>query len=196
MGRTSKNSEESSGNNIRRKSRSKTKKDEIPQSSITKPAKQQKHQKDRIRSLPISIQKNLVRVRECESQGPSPTPESDIFYQQNSGPSGLKFKNPNFQFSALKGNKKRLWKNLKQILTAEKALPWHPDDPTYTSIEAPPSLKPAKKYSDLSGLPANYKDPLTQIRYSSAAEFTTLRTLPPDIVQGYLALRKANFLPS
>ena len=97
MGRTSKNSEESSGNNIRRKSRSKTKKDEIPQSSITKPAKQQKHQKDRIRSLPISIQKNLVRVRECESQGPSPTPESDIFYQQNSGPSGLKFKNPNFQ---------------------------------------------------------------------------------------------------
>ena len=98
MGRTSKNIEESSGsNNVRRKSRSKAKKEETVQSNTSKPAKQQKNQKDRIRSLPISIQKSLVRVRECESQGPSPTPESDMFYQQNSRPSGLKFKNPNFQ---------------------------------------------------------------------------------------------------
>jgi len=99
MGRASKNSEESSGNNNnKRKSRSKAKKEEVVQSNSSKPTKQPKHQKDRIiRSLPISIQKSLVRVRECESQGASPTPESDMFYQQNSRPSGLKFKNPNFQ---------------------------------------------------------------------------------------------------
>lgn len=97
MGRTSKNSEEGSGTTTRRKSRSKAKKDDIVQSSTVKPSKQQKHHKDKIRSLPVSIQKSLVRVRESESQGPSPTPESDLFYQQNSKPSGLKFKNPNFQ---------------------------------------------------------------------------------------------------
>ena len=30
---------------------------------------------------------------------------------------------------------------------------------TYGSIDAPPSFKPAKKYSDVSGLPAVYTDP-------------------------------------
>lgn len=190
----SKNSVSEEDGSSRRRSKSKAKKDEVIVQS-TKPSK--KHQRDRIRSLPVSIQKNLVRIKGCESQRPSPTPENDIFYQQNSNrPSVLRFKNPTFQFSALKGNKKRLWKNFKQILTIEKSIPWQPDDPTYMSIEAPPSLKPAKRYSDLSGLPANYKDPLTQIRYSTSSEFTALRTLPSDIVQGYLALRKANFLPS
>ena len=91
--------EEESGTNSRRKSRSRIKKDEvIVQSKLAK----QKHQRDnRIRSLPISIQKSLIRIKECDSQGPSPTPENDIFYQQNSiRPSVLRFKNPNFQVRA------------------------------------------------------------------------------------------------
>ncbi|XP_077978154.1 uncharacterized protein LOC144433678 [Glandiceps talaboti] len=103
------------------------------------------------------------------------------------------FKDPSFFH---KGNatsgKKRLWRSLKQILSSERSLPWQQDDPTYSSIDAPPSFKPAKKYSDLSGLSANYTDPHTKIRYSNTEEFSRIRMLPMDIVSGYLALRKAN----
>ena len=92
----SKNSvSEEDGFTNRRRSKSKAKKDEVTVESA-KPGK--KHQRDRIRSLPVSIQKSLVRIKGCESQRPSPTPENDIFYQQNSNqPSVLRFKNPSFQ---------------------------------------------------------------------------------------------------
>uniref|UniRef100_A0A8C2I7K6 INO80 complex subunit C n=1 Tax=Cyprinus carpio TaxID=7962 RepID=A0A8C2I7K6_CYPCA len=107
----------------------------------------------------------------------------------------LPFKNPNFVHSgiggAAAGKKNRTWKNLKQILAAEKALPWKFTDPNYCSIDAPPSMKPAKKYSDISGLPANYTDPQTKLRFASTEEFSYIRQLPTDVVTGYLALRKA-----
>ncbi|XP_077069715.1 INO80 complex subunit C [Siphateles boraxobius] len=107
----------------------------------------------------------------------------------------LPFKNPNFVHSgiggAAAGKKNRTWKNLKQILAAEKALPWKISDPNYCSIDAPPSMKPAKKYSDISGLPANYTDPQTKLRFASTEEFSYIRQLPTDVVTGYLTLRKA-----
>ncbi|XP_026140681.1 INO80 complex subunit C-like [Carassius auratus] len=107
----------------------------------------------------------------------------------------LPFKNPNFVHSgiggAAAGKKNRTWKNLKQILAAEKALPWKITDPNYCSIDAPPSMKPAKKYSDISGLLANYTDPQTKLRFASTEEFSYIRQLPTDVVTGYLALRKA-----
>ncbi|KAI2655210.1 INO80 complex subunit C [Labeo rohita] len=107
----------------------------------------------------------------------------------------LHFKNPNFVHSgiggAAAGKKNRTWKNLKQILAAEKALPWNINDPNYCNIDAPPSMKPAKKYSDISGLPANYTDPQTKLRFASTEEFSYIRQLPTDVVTGYLALRKA-----
>ncbi|XP_016365384.1 INO80 complex subunit C-like [Sinocyclocheilus rhinocerous] len=107
----------------------------------------------------------------------------------------LPFKNPNFVHSgiggAAAGKKNRTWKNLKQILAAEKTLPWKITDPNYCSIDAPPSMKPAKKYSDISGLPANYTDPQTKLRFASTEEFSYIRQLPTDVVTGYLALRKA-----
>ncbi|XP_067649396.1 INO80 complex subunit C-like [Haliotis asinina] len=105
------------------------------------------------------------------------------------------FKDPNFIHSSkgAAGNKKtRIWKNLKQIIAAERSLPWQPNDVTYGGIDAPPSFKPAKKYSDLSGLQAPYTDPQTKMRYATAEEFTRARMLPGDLVTGYLALRKAN----
>ncbi|XP_031548677.1 INO80 complex subunit C-like [Actinia tenebrosa] len=101
------------------------------------------------------------------------------------------FKDANFEHSGANNTKRKGWKNLKQILTIERGLPWKQDDPTYGSIDAPPSFKPAKKYADLSGFPAKYEDPRTGIRYCSAREFSTIRNLPSDIVTGYLALRKA-----
>ncbi|XP_036275781.1 INO80 complex subunit C isoform X4 [Pipistrellus kuhlii] len=92
---------------------------------------------------------------------------------------------------AVAGKKNRTWKNLKQILASERALPWQLNDPNYFSIDAPPSFKPAKKYSDVSGLLANYTDPQSKLRFSSIEEFSYIRRLPSDVVTGYLALRKA-----
>lgn len=107
----------------------------------------------------------------------------------------LPFKNPNFVHSgiggAAAGKKNRTWKNLKQILAAERTLPWKISDPNYYTIDAPPSLKPQKKYSDISGLPANYTDPQTKLHFTSSEEFSYIRQLPTDVVSGYLALRKA-----
>ncbi|XP_055513789.1 INO80 complex subunit C isoform X1 [Leucoraja erinacea] len=107
----------------------------------------------------------------------------------------LKFKDPNFVHSGIGGagvgKKNRVWKNLKQILATERMLPWKLNDPNYCNIDAPPSFKPAKKYSDISGLPANYTDPQSKLRFSSTEEFSYIRMLPSDIVTGYLALRKA-----
>ncbi|XP_040899393.1 INO80 complex subunit C [Toxotes jaculatrix] len=105
------------------------------------------------------------------------------------------FKDPTFMHSgiggAAAGKKNRTWKNLKQILALERTLPWKLNDANYYSIDAPPSLKPAKKYSDISGLPANYTDPQTKLRFTSSEEFSYIRLLPTDVVTGYLALRKA-----
>ncbi|XP_058503241.1 INO80 complex subunit C [Solea solea] len=105
------------------------------------------------------------------------------------------FKDPTFMHSgiggAAAGKKNRTWKNLKQILSLERTLPWKLSDPSYYSIDAPPSLKPAKKYSDISGLPANYTDPQTKLRFTSSEEFSYIRLLPTDVVTGYLGLRKA-----
>ncbi|KAM9436057.1 INO80 complex subunit C [Clarias gariepinus] len=107
----------------------------------------------------------------------------------------LSFKDPKFVHSgiggAAAGKKNRTWKNLKQILAAERALPWKINDPNYYNIDAPPSLKPPKKYSDISGLPTNYTDPQTKLRFSSSEEFSYIRQLPTDVVTGYLMLRKA-----
>ena len=80
---------------------------------------------------------------------------------------------------------------LKQVLAAEAGLDWPQDAITYSSLEAPPSFVPAKKYSDLSGVEALYTDPQTRLNYACPEEFAELRKLPSDIVQGYLALRKA-----
>lgn len=105
------------------------------------------------------------------------------------------FKNPNFVHSSKSGQtskKSRVWKNLKQIIAAERAPSTSPNDITYASIDAPPSLFPAKKYSDLSGLAANYTDPQTKLRYASVEEFARIRMLPADVVAAYLAVRKAS----
>ncbi|ESP03218.1 hypothetical protein LOTGIDRAFT_237822 [Lottia gigantea] len=105
------------------------------------------------------------------------------------------FKDPNFVHSSKGtscGKRTRVWKNLKQIIAGDRSFPWKPTDVTYGSIDAPPSFRPGKKYSDISGLEASYVDPQTKLRYATAEEFSHVRILPGDIVTGYLALRKAN----
>ena len=53
----------------------------------------------------------------------------------------------------------RPWRQLKQIVAVEQALPWPEDAVRFSSIDAPPSFRPTKRYSDLSGLEAPYTDP-------------------------------------
>jgi INO80 complex subunit C len=101
----------------------------------------------------------------------------------------IKFKNPKFSFSFVDMNKKRTWKGLKQIIQAEKSTKLDPDTPTYGHIDAPPPFKPPRKYSDISGLLWRYTDPLTSLYFNAVDEFETIRTLPSNIIQGYLSLR-------
>lgn len=63
---------------------------------------------------------------------------------------------------------------------------------TDSSINAPPSFRPAKKYSDISGLIAPYTDPQSKLHFHSAEEFPTVRNLPSDLTAGYLTLRGAS----
>ncbi|KAL1130536.1 hypothetical protein AAG570_011782 [Ranatra chinensis] len=102
------------------------------------------------------------------------------------------FKDPSFQHTIKTSSKKKTWRSLKQIIAQERSLPWPEDAVHYSSISAPPSFKPAKKYSDISGLPAKYTDPQSKLFYACADEFATVRSLPSDITAGYLTLRGAN----
>ncbi|XP_076061157.1 INO80 complex subunit C isoform X2 [Oratosquilla oratoria] len=96
------------------------------------------------------------------------------------------------QHSRGRNSKKRAWKNLKQIYAMERNGLWPQDAVLYSSIDAPPAFTPGKKYSDISGLPAKYTDPLTKLRYADTTEFHRVRDLPLDIVSGLLELRKAS----
>ncbi|CAG7725009.1 unnamed protein product [Allacma fusca] len=94
------------------------------------------------------------------------------------------FKDPNYQRTKLTQDKKRAWRSLKQIITLERSMPWDKDSVHYSSIDAPPSLKPAKKYSDISGLPAKYRDPHTNILYALSDEYQIFGDL---ILKGEMA---------
>jgi len=61
-----------------------------------------------------------------------------------------------------------------------------------TSIEAPLSVLPPRKYCDISGFPAPYTDPRTKLRFCDATMYQVIRTLSDDEVQRYLAFRNAN----
>lgn len=61
-----------------------------------------------------------------------------------------------------------------------------------SSINAPPSFRPAKKYSDISGLIALYTDPKSKLNFHNAEEFAIVRNLKNDLTAGYLAIRGAS----
>lgn len=66
--------------------------------------------------------------------------------------------------------------------------------PTYTNIEAAPSFHPSsqKKYCDITGLPAPYTDPKTRLRYHNKELYGTIRTMPQNVYEAYLAARGAH----
>uniref|UniRef100_V5EEF6 Vps72/YL1 C-terminal domain-containing protein n=2 Tax=Kalmanozyma brasiliensis (strain GHG001) TaxID=1365824 RepID=V5EEF6_KALBG len=63
------------------------------------------------------------------------------------------------------------------------------DLPTYSSVEAPPSLRPAKKYCDVTGLIAPYTDPKSGLRYHSVEVYEIIKQFGPGVGDAYLSLR-------
>ncbi|SJX64716.1 uncharacterized protein SRS1_15533 [Sporisorium reilianum f. sp. reilianum] len=63
------------------------------------------------------------------------------------------------------------------------------DIPTYYSVEAPPSLRPAKKYCDVTGLIAPYTDPKSGLRYHSVEVYEIIKQFGPGVDNAYLSLR-------
>ena len=65
---------------------------------------------------------------------------------------------------------------------------------TYTNIESAPSFHPSsqRRYCDITGLPAPYTDPKTRLRYHNKEIFGTIRTMPQNVSEGYLAARGAH----
>jgi len=103
----------------------------------------------------------------------------------------LSFKNVNYERAGInKKQKKPTTRNLKQSI-AENYDQLPADVATYMNIEAPPSMLPTKKYSDISGYVAKYTDPQTGLRYSTVEEYRKIKTLSEDTVQQYLLMRKA-----
>ncbi|KAL7421677.1 chromatin-remodeling complex subunit ies6 [Cryptotrichosporon argae] len=62
---------------------------------------------------------------------------------------------------------------------------------TYHTPTAPPSLLPAKKYCDITGLHAAYTDPRSKLRYHGLGVWHVVRQLGPGVDQQYLAIRGA-----
>ncbi|XP_011187762.1 INO80 complex subunit C [Zeugodacus cucurbitae] len=106
-------------------------------------------------------------------------------------PPKISFKNAQYSYIE-PGGKKHVFKSLKQILAVEKTQQLPEGTMSYSSFNAPPSLRPPKKYSDISGLIAPYTDPHSKLRYANSDEYAVVKTLPSDIVAGYLALRGAS----
>ena len=98
------------------------------------------------------------------------------------------FKSLKFVQSKSVPKKSRVWKSLRQIVSAERSTV---RAITYMNIDAAASIKPPKKYSDISGLEAKYTDPQTKLRFANASEFQFIRTLQPEAINAYLSLRKA-----
>ncbi|CAK5262034.1 unnamed protein product [Mycena citricolor] len=120
------------------------------------------------------------------------------------------FKNPNYAKKTARRSK-----NLKAVLTQErererterekrrerlesnmdvdgKPLEDEEEFPTYTSIEAPPSLLPQQHYCDITGLEAPYTDPATKLRYYDKSVFEVIRGMSASAVKDHLAARGVN----
>lgn len=99
--------------------------------------------------------------------------------------------NPNPESASLDLGRLVLEKNVKHTGGSVSQLSSIPSI-TYTSIAAAPSLKPKKKYCDITGLPAKYKDPKSGLYYYNAEVYAVVKGLTTGQVQEYLAARGAN----
>ncbi|KAF8801166.1 hypothetical protein BYT27DRAFT_7115718, partial [Phlegmacium glaucopus] len=64
--------------------------------------------------------------------------------------------------------------------------------PTYTTIEAPPSVLPHIHLCDITGLEAPYTDPATGLRYHDKNVYEIIKGLSVSIAKDYLSARGVN----
>ncbi|GJE92336.1 hypothetical protein PsYK624_084900 [Phanerochaete sordida] len=64
--------------------------------------------------------------------------------------------------------------------------------PTYSSIEAPPSVLPQRKYCDITGLEGPYTDPATGLRYHDKSIYEMIKGLNAGAAKDYLSARGVN----
>jgi len=64
----------------------------------------------------------------------------------------------------------------------------------YSTVEAPPSMIPQKKYCDITGLDGPYTHPTTGLRYHDKNIYEVVKSLNPAAQQAYLAARGLNTL--
>ncbi|KAJ2725338.1 chromatin-remodeling complex subunit ies6 [Coemansia sp. Benny D115] len=127
-------------------------------------------------------------IHQLDAKESDPQPLASF---KQTGISNLNLVAKPFKSSEYKGG--RRWKNLKQIVAQEEASgDWPVSFPVYWGVDAAPSLKPQKKYCDITGLPAKYTDPKTNVRYFSAEVYQVVKTLPPGSEQLYLGARNAS----
>ncbi|KZT21917.1 hypothetical protein NEOLEDRAFT_1120439 [Neolentinus lepideus HHB14362 ss-1] len=137
-----------------------------------------------------------------------PTPAEQFSYLHAPRP----FKNPNYT-----KNVNRRAKNLKNVLTQERERErmerdkrrrereeamevdgdakdgvTEDDMPFYTSIEAPPSVLPQRRYCDITGLEAPYTEPATGLRYHDKSVYELIKGLSVSAAKDYLAARGVN----
>lgn len=105
---------------------------------------------------------------------------------------------PTFKSKAPKQKPTKRVKALKQlILDEQKYIKQH--EPTfnrtnYFSIESGPSIKPIKKYCDITGLKGNYKSPSSGIIYHNSEIYSIVKNMSTGVDQQYLELRNANVI--
>ncbi|KAI0084975.1 hypothetical protein BDY19DRAFT_968330 [Irpex rosettiformis] len=153
--------------------------------------------------------KKKQALQPSESESSTPTLAEQLSYLHNPRP----FKNPNYT-----KNVNRRAKNLKAVLTQERErervererrrlereqrmdIDGQPstndlaedDLPTYSSIEAPPSFLPQRKYCDITGLEGPYTDPATGLRYHDKSVYEFIRGLSGSAAKDYLSARGVN----
>jgi len=66
------------------------------------------------------------------------------------------------------------------------------DPLTYLSIDAPPSIVPARHYCDITGLEAPYTDPATGLRYHDKSVYELIKGLTTSAAREYLVARGVN----
>lgn len=94
-------------------------------------------------------------------------------------------------FSTRLVSKNQRNKGLKKLLSTLQQKRYHPSAATYVNVAAPPSLIPAKKYCDITGLPAKYTDPNTKLRFHSKEQYAIISQLTMEQNANLLALRGA-----
>ncbi|GAA5887059.1 hypothetical protein JCM16303_007120 [Sporobolomyces ruberrimus] len=80
-------------------------------------------------------------------------------------------------------------KRKKKVQQEEELMKAFSEVVSYSSVEAPPSLLPPKKYCDVTGLEAKYVDPKSTLRYHNPEIYELVKTFQPAVIQAYLGVR-------